>query len=71
MTQDEIKQCQSDWEWTEMSDLSSDHLAGERLRIYRKWFAKMLDHVQGRNQAPWMTGIREDDTAIRKVIEQD
>lgn len=71
MTKDEIKQVQNEYEQTEMADLSSGHLQSERHKLYHKWFTKMLDHIQGRNQPVWMAGVREDDTAMRKIIEQD
>ena len=55
----EIEQCQRDWESAEMSDLSSSHLDKERLSLYHKWFAKMLDHIQNRNNLPWHVVINQ------------
>jgi len=68
LTPEEIERCQSDYEQTEMADLSTSMLRAERDRLYHKWFAKLLDHAQGRTQAPWLAGIRTDDEQIRKVI---
>lgn len=58
MTPDEIRQCQEEWERTEMSDLSSDHLRSERDKLYHKWFARLLDHAAGRTNEPWNRGMR-------------
>jgi len=68
MTPEDIRQCQSDWESTEMADLSSVHLQSERLKIYHRWFAKMLDHLHGRDNKPWLEGVRTDDKAMRDII---
>lgn len=46
MTSDEIKQCVSEWKQTEMADLSSEHLKGERMKLYHKYFSALLEHAE-------------------------
>lgn len=70
MTITEIAQCQSEWEQTEMADLSSGHLDSERKKLYHKWFAKMLDHIHDRNNQPWTVGMRADwERELRAILD--
>jgi len=57
MTKEEIKNCHNDWQRTEMSDLSSEHLKSERLDIYHKWFVKLLDHAREVDREAWNAGM--------------
>jgi hypothetical protein len=51
MTDEEIQQCQLDWQCIEMADLDRSHLKSCRLELYRKWFLKLLLHVQNEQES--------------------
>ncbi len=57
MTDSEIKECHEAWKICEMSDLSSEHLKNERLRLYHKWFVKLIDHARQVKREVWNAGL--------------
>ena len=57
MTEEEINECHEDWQHTEMSDLSREHLKSERLTLYHKWFVKLIDHARQVERQAWNAGL--------------
>jgi hypothetical protein len=45
LTKAEIDECLIAWEVAEMSDLELSHLNHERLKLYHKWFRRLLTYA--------------------------
>lgn len=57
MTYEQITKCHEEWKTVEMSYLSAGHLKEQRLKLYHKWFVKLLDHARKVDRKAWNAGL--------------